>query len=119
MNTLSYELAKELKDAGFFQSGDGYALVLTPGTEDLEEDEQTMRRIPWEEYVYRAPQLNHSGIYEPTLSELIEACEKPIQLIIMDDGGATAMHLIGRGLACTAVSPLEAVARLWLALNKK
>lgn len=98
---MNYELAKELKDAGLPQTGRGTWI-------DDKEPKELPSMPHWE-----------GAVYVPTLTELIEACGKPFQLIVMENGGATAMHLVGPGIASSSGSAEEAVARLWLALNKQ
>ena len=94
---LSYELAKELKDAGY------------PGLEYL----HTLR-----EEIY------------PTLSELIEACGDSIMGIYFKadnpEGRVSAWtrrwltdDQLDKDVERYGHTPEEAVARLWLALNKK
>ena len=98
---MNYELAKELKDAGFRQK---------------------------DENCYNNRLSN--PVYAPTLSELIEACGEKIA--VFQDGTMWTAGKINtittNGLmffdaifSCTvlASTPEEAVARLWLALNKK
>lgn len=92
---MTYELAKELKDAGFpqtgkgnFYGGDGSALGGT--TIDV--------------------------VYKPTLSELIEACVDFQSLI---KRSSIEFEARGSDDRCLGLTPEEAVARLWLALNKK
>lgn len=90
MSTISYELAKALKDAGFPQQGNPW------GREDK--------------------------AYNPTLSELIEACGSPFFLTKDQDYNAgkwTAVTTIPHEIKLVGNTPEEAVARLWLALNKK
>ena len=97
---MRYELAKELKDAGFPQL-----------KEILKEDflvlsEEIKVTDPYEDY-------------EPTLSELIEACGDSFWDVKQqgtnqwESSDANSTHL-GKGF-----TPVEAVAKLWLALNKK
>jgi hypothetical protein len=97
---MNYELAKELKDAGFPQKGNGGFLVETElvgetiaGKKDTE-------------------------CYTPTLSELIEACmPRKLHLVVTSE---KSMAWVGDGTRNSGGSTLEeAVARLWLALNKK
>ena len=101
--SIDYTLANELKDAGFPQGGNGRWLV-DPG--------QIVAR-------------GGDRAYVPTLEELIEACGENLawlhqsvkskkwaaQVFIYDDEEGPAG---GQGS-----TPAEAVARLWLALNKK
>jgi hypothetical protein len=99
--SIDYTLANELKDAGFPQGGKGRWLV---------DPRQIVAR-------------GGDRAYVPTLEELIEACGENFawlhqsvkskkwtaQDFIYDDGPPS-----GQGS-----TPTEAVARLWLALNKK
>ena len=94
---MNYELAKELKEAGFPQIvREGKFLYGTP-------NELVIHGYEW--------------CYAPTLSELIEACGTNFSsLLKMDRGGWWAKDFdgnLGRGY-----SPEEAVARLWLIMNK-
>lgn len=99
---MNYELAKELKEAGYPQGGDGQ-WDGGPGTIATQE---TMA-------------------YIPTLEELIEACERDWRQMgaltvehsqLGDEWVASAYHnpIHARGKTAT-----EAVARLWLALNRR
>ena len=76
---MNYELAKELKDAGFPY----------PWVDTFEE------QSPW----------NH-----PALSELIEACREGMFSLTKEDD-------IWRAFLIADITPEEAVARLWLALQ--
>lgn len=92
---IPYELAKKLKDAGFPQEmKDGS--MLDDG-------------------------LNNEGYgpetaYDPTLSELIEACGESFVMLGHRGSGwfSESISNIGNG-----TTPEEAVANLWLELNKK
>ena len=53
MSSMNYELAKELKDAGFPQDYSQGVLA---------------------HFVFEADDITSDSAYEPTLSELIEAC---------------------------------------------
>lgn len=86
---MDYELAKQLKDAAF--------------TQVYHYDDQGRRTD------FREPEV----VALPALSELIEAC-KP--LILRVGGASTASF---GSFVATGTTPEEAVARLWLALNKK
>lgn len=101
---MNYELAKELKDAGFPQTGKGSFLILKPADVGMSTASQTMK-------------------YVPTLSELIEACGVG-NFILRNDLLTEAWHAQkdnDRKICCggNGSTPEEAVARLWLALNKK
>lgn len=83
---MNYELAKELKEAGF----------PTPQTIDTLKVEK----------------------FRPTLEELIEACGDGI--IGLTRGAVTEDWLATNNTyTVSGPTPTEAVARLWLALNKK
>ncbi len=103
---MDYELAKELKDAGF------------PQKEMFDTED------------FNGQWLGEDEIYAPSLSELIEACGE-IVLWKYDDTWF-AGHGGERGLSCgetyfddypkflkTGKAPEEAVSKLWLELNKK
>lgn len=88
---MTYELAKQLKDARF------------PGSENWEfmEDEiRTLRPLP-------------------TLSELIEACGDEFK--VLERVAKNKWIIVGsdKRNPRLADTPEEAVAKLWLALNKK
>ncbi len=84
---MNYELAKQLKDAGF----------------------------PQDECCVHG-KSGHDHVFEPSLSELIEACGDEFHGLwrVMDEWFAKD----ARGLEIKGSTPEEAVAKLWLALNK-
>lgn len=100
---MNYELAKQLKDAGFPQ-------ISYIGSNDGE-------------------RLTHhyESYYIPTLSELIGACGDDLAIIKFNDpmihrvGHIQAISYPKRGVVLNAwtKTPEESVARLWLKLNKK
>lgn len=98
---MKYELAKELKDAGFPQKATGNVQGDAQGAARFDDD---------------------NWAYAPTLEELIEACGdgRMYALSFIDDERGRWVahddHIILEGWGA---SPTEAVARLWLALNKK
>jgi hypothetical protein len=103
---VRYELAKKLKDAGFPQADPNRALNV--GTFQYVGDNSDKETL----------------CYIPTLSELIEACGHYFyQLTKEDDGSWTCASINGypkSGFGVTNSPTLEeAVAKLWLALNKK
>jgi len=103
---MQYELAKKLKDAGFPQADPNRALNV--GTFQYVGDNSDKETL----------------CYIPTLSELIEACGHYFyQLTKEDDGSWTCASINGypkSGFGVTNSPTLEeAVAKLWLALNKK
>jgi hypothetical protein len=97
---MTYELAKKLKDAGFYQSE--YRIgnrIYKKGNEGLAE----------------------YGAYIPTLSELIEACGE--EFISLNKEWKYKWQAFGKsdkwgGFEFGSI-PEEAVALLWIALNKK
>ncbi len=102
---MTYELAKQLKEARFPQNPLGYS----EAPKSWVQEDGTIRDWFNED----------SDCYIPTLDELIEAC-----------GEVTLMVGIGRAVALNAKNPLEsnkrgdgstskeAVAKLWLELKK-
>ncbi len=125
---LSYNLAKELKDAGFPQdikSGD-----MSCGCEDRMKDS-----ISRGENIKLVFDCRHERVYIPTLSELIEACGKAFcsldRLEDVDKWIATRFYptyksnsddsyslLVNKISTRSYNTPEEAVAHLWLDLNK-
>ncbi len=88
---ITYEQAKKLKDAGFPQ----------PKTKGF------------------------LDIFAPTLSDLIKKCGKYVNLFQLEDGWGASKSQNGFDLVFTlgehtvGSTPEEAVANLWLAINKK
>jgi hypothetical protein len=106
---MNEELAKELKDAGF-----------------------PMRPLDSHNYndAWRDPIPGGNWYYFPTLEELIEACGDDINAVIFSKPGKywvgsagkladSIVGLYGAEFLSHGMNPTEAVARLWLALNKK
>lgn len=101
---MTYEIAKELKDAGFPQTGISNRW---PSNGPTPEDQ----------------------VYAPTLEELIEACvtlrQEQFGLYQRDYGEAHGQWVAevkkGRSIERweLGTTPTEAVASLWLALNRK
>jgi hypothetical protein len=96
---MQYDLAKQLRDAGFPQSGNGRWI----GPPD---------KIVWR---------SGDRAYVPTLEELIAACGRNFIALsaLGDDGGGWCA--MGTGFRVGTIedkSPSEAVAKLWLGLNK-
>jgi hypothetical protein len=123
---IPYELAVELKEAGFPQEGDFW----------WSKDEHG--RAGWDIY-YRDESLGaeewfsldkNEHILAPSLSELIEACGGKKIILWEENGWYATMYgeeeyVSGKCIDDTfydaqeGPTPEEAVARLWLALNKK
>lgn len=102
---MNYELAKELKEAGFPQpfldkKGIAHGALLYPGNP----------------YAYG---MEDKQVYAPTLEELIEACGERFGTLERTSIGVFGAYKKGdmmvNGVGST---PTEAVARLWLALNR-
>jgi hypothetical protein len=95
---MNYELAKQLKDAGFPQQENSYQAIQT------------------------YPAKNAGVIpYYPSLSELIEACGDRFNSVCREPDGMWWADWESKPLELEgdrATTPEEAVARLWLALNK-
>ena len=112
---MDYELAKRLKDAGFnFRKVDPRHIVIESRFgEELGEDTNVM--------IFgfiKAVAFNKEWFYVPILEELISACgDGFFQLQNFYDVRvwvASMMGKMGRGK-----TPSEAVANLWISLNKK
>jgi hypothetical protein len=100
---MNYELAKKLKEAGFPLKW------VTPITE--------------KETDYPLFAFNESWCKEPTLSELIEACGEEFESIIYSNKKEWYAYGSSKGVIhdneSRGLTPEEAVANLWLELNKK
>ena len=106
---ITYELARELRDAGFPQDGDGGIYVNSDGSNKLEVD----------------PRDGRIGYYIPTLEELMRACgevtvekkqDAPCEDNVVD---TFTYEAFTADYSFVSDTPAEAVANLWLALNKK
>ena len=91
---MTYEICKQLKDAGFPQNFvEGRKAIVKSNNNDY--------------------------CFEPTLSELIEACgEEFYALWVRGDNTWFACKDMG-DIGAEGSTPEESVAKLWLALNKK
>jgi len=115
---MNYELAKELKEAGFPQKHGRYLEYWDEGGGVWNCGDEPVS-------TYRLEEL----IYNPTLEELIEACGDDFDELKaphhrqqegypeFDEWWAEAT--IKTGICTKGKTRKEAVARLWLALNKK
>ena len=96
---MTYEVAKLLKEAGFPQFG--------KGTWTYPSDKIVIHYT--------------DQVYDPTLSELIEACGVTfgsLRRVGVTDWHADHRSYTGNGPVFCGSSPEEAVARLWLALHQ-
>jgi hypothetical protein len=92
---VDYELAKSLMDAGFPQIGRG-SWIGSPN------------KLVWR---------SSDRVYVPTLEELIEACGSNFGSLAKRHDGWLAYADYDQ--SCLAETPVEAVAHLWLALQKR
>ena len=114
---MDYILAKELKDAGFAQDTElGFGQRSPTGKGD------------WLYVPTGKP--SSDMVYFPTLEELIEACGTAFALLNYSSGVKSMRteetltwvaggYKAGLLVDYSGSTPTEAVARLWLALNKK
>ena len=115
---LSYELCKQLKEAGFPQECN-YGDKFYPG-------KNSDFLVEGGGYDYDS--INHnprSGVKIPTLEELIEACSplssdgfQELETIVDNKWMAIGGKYI-REIETEGKTPKEAVAKLWIELNKK
>lgn len=127
MAQLPYELAKELKDAGFPQDGKNCQTLQSERGElcgrqytNYEEAREKHDKEcgDWD----CKKTIQNTDVYDPTLSELIEACGDGFERLdrMRDEAwgviGYTSEH---DELTDIQKTPKEAVARLWLARNVK
>jgi len=120
---MNYELAKQLEETGFPFKGNTWAeSVYPPGVE----------KLPGEYLGAGLTTIPQQGqVRVPTLSELIEACGEDMQTLWQYQGVWFAAMWGGEYMSPDVVdasfpiskgegpTPEEAVANLWLALNKK
>lgn len=101
---MTYELAKKLKNAGFSQEGKGWK-----------------GRLP----SFNPISLFVTTVYFPTLSELIEACGDGFFSLKLVPNSREGLNWRTRSTEYkqshefAGQTPEEAVANLWLELNKK
>ena len=114
-STITYELALALKNAGFPQKGvnwiwrDDSGKWIEELEENLPDDLEELKE--------------NKNLYVPTLSELIEACGDRFECLSkvedqwwVDERGGFFSN--GETATYGGSTPEEAVAELWLALNK-
>jgi hypothetical protein len=111
---MTYELAKELKDAGFPQEGEFWYSFNEHGNGTEWEVYHYLQNLDTEEWFSLDKTKN---ILSPTLSELIEACGEMFGNLSYAPGLVQKDH----AWCCNeelGKTPEEAVANLYLALNK-
>lgn len=113
---MPYELAKQLKEAGFSQE------LTDPSSYYKTGYTNSPRLFGWSDGEDKPQQSDGRGnVKVPTLEELIEECgDKSFNLVRHGDGWVPNA---GQFNFCTTPgtrgsTPTEAVARMWLALNK-
>lgn len=106
---MNYELCKALKHVGFPQ---------TQGThKSWWDDRMAVKQQLFQLARYLNPDQERGFIKDPTLSELIEACGEDFAGLYATDDGYAA-YTDAHELEQDGKTPKEAVAHLWLALNK-
>lgn len=130
---LSYELCKELKDAGFPQQlnhGD-WAFCVDCHGDNFKDDDDELHLMHYDNdeggfvgnnYNHRWEDYHKSNwVKVPALSELIEAvCSKGNAISLRGStNGAWAVSLFSDTRNQYGDTPEEAVARLWLSLHNK
>jgi len=110
---ITYQLAKELKEAGFPQEVTWYYV----GESKELETEDHWLTVDWEWGDCREwCDVDHLAC--PTLSELIEAVGDYVSLV-GTEGAFVASSSASVAPEFFGATPEEAVAKLWLALNRK
>ncbi len=98
---MNYELAKELKEAGF--RSQSLVMICPHGmTDDVTEILE---------------ECKYSKVPLPSLSELIEACRGSFGALMVGPG-LGLWTAKGNGIEIHSKTPEEAIARLWLVLNQ-
>jgi hypothetical protein len=95
---MDYELAKQLRDAGFLQAGTGRWI----GPPD---------KVFWR---------SGDRVYVPTFEELLEACRKDVESLTQElslAGDEWIASAFGRSKSARGDTPADAMARLWLAVH--
>lgn len=106
--SLSYELTKELKDAGFPQTKDGLGYWYTEKSVIINAGIRV---------------VDPERCYIPTLSELIEACGSDLITLERGQNEDGVISWVAYGdpdkINGDGLTPEEAVANLWIQLQKK
>lgn len=106
---MNYELAKELKDAGWPQFGSPYVY----------KNGKCGHRLYEETDEYPEEHKKDCFAHIPTLSELIEACGETVTISRIRFADGFKWTASANGIEFMDDDGATAVARLWLALNKK
>jgi hypothetical protein len=116
---MNYELAKQLKDAGFLQEL-RLGSMFYSGVNANIETSCNQYGYECECEGWRLPSAGY--LKAPTLSELIEACGENFYALWRTNRGwraAKEVGHLGEPADAEAPTPEEAVALLWLTLNKQ
>jgi hypothetical protein len=117
--TLPFELAQELKSAGFSQSTSAEAIFALTEHLRMRREHALQMWYGSKRKAGLAVDLEEEAVFTPTLSELVTACGKPLQLGCDEAGNwkATApapdRQLVGEGETAE-----EALARLWILMQR-
>jgi hypothetical protein len=116
---ISFELARELKKAGFHPSTSPYAVYCL--NEDLRiRREQALHMWYGSKTKEGVPlELEQEAVFAPSLSELVIACGKPLQLSCDEAGHWQARKTVFHELVADGETAEEALARLWLLLENE
>ena len=116
---ISFELARELKNAGFHPSTSPYAVYCL--NEDLRiRREQALHMWYGSKIKEGVPlELEKEAVFAPSLSELVIACGKPLQLSCDEAGHWQARKTIFDELVADGETAEEALGRLWLLLENE
>jgi len=112
---MDYDLAESLMDAGFPQIGKGS--LIGPMNKLVWRSGDRVYVPTLEELIEACGENFGSLDSVPTLEELIEACGENFGSLDRQHGGWLASANFDQ--SCFAKTPAEAVARLWLALQKR
>ena len=116
---LPFELARELKSAGFTQSTELDAVYAL--SEHLRIRRRDALRMWYgsKRKAGLALDLGQEAVHTPTLSELVTACGKPLQLARDEAGNWQASGLISdRQFVADGETADESLARLWLVMQQ-
>jgi hypothetical protein len=116
---ISFELARELKAAGFTQSTALHAVYALNEHLRIRRQDALQMWYGSKRKVGLVLELEEEAVHAPTLSDLVTACAKPLQLGCDDAGNWKASSLIsGRQLVGEGETADESLARLWLLMQR-
>jgi hypothetical protein len=116
---LPFELARELKSAGFTQSTELDAVYALSEHLRIRRRDALQMWYGSKRKAGLAVELEQEALYTPTLSELVTACGKPLQLACDESGKWQASGLISdRQFVADGETADESLARLWLLMQQ-